>query len=274
MRKLSEHGFKGLSPSALSLAALLFGSAAAQADDLPLPGPQIAGGGTNGAPEWSFGIAPYLWAAGIEGDVAQLGAPTANIDASFSDILENLDFAAMLVGEARYGRYGLFLDLMYVKISGSESTPVGVLADELTLDTETLAFTAAPEYRLFDSPTASVDAMAGLRVWAVDTKVEIDGGLLDGTSAKDDETWVDPLVGVKTHVNLTPEIYVSAWGMIGGFGISSDFMWDAWGGLGYQFNDSVAAVIGYRGTGVDYDDGPFLYDVIQHGPVIGAVFRF
>lgn len=259
---------------ALSGAACLPLATAAQADDLPLPGTQIAGGGSGGAPAWSFGVAPYLWAAALEGDVAQLGAPPVHVDASFSTIFENLDFAAMVVGEARYGDFGLFLDLMYVKISGSESTPLGVLADKVTLDTESLAFTAAPQYRVIETPQASVDILAGLRVWSVETSVEIDGGLLDGTTAKDEETWVDPLIGAKTHVNITPEFFFSAWGMVGGFDVSSDFMWDAWGGFGYQFNDSVAAVLGYRGTGVDYSDGAFLYDVVQHGPVAGAVFRF
>ena len=46
------------------------------------------------------------------------------------------------------------------------------------------------------------------------------------------------------------------------------------GGAGYQFTDSFSAVIGYRAAGVDYENDGFVYDVVQQGPIIGAVFRF
>jgi hypothetical protein len=250
--------------------------ATAVADELPLPGKQVAAAsnGGGGGSEWEFAIAPYLWAASIEGDTAQLGAPTVEVDASFSDILDVLDFAAMVVGEVRNGRYGLFMDFVYTKLSTDASTSVPLLVEDIEFETETLSFTAAPEYRVFESSDGSLDFMGGLRVWGVKTEISTSGGRLGGGSSKDEEYWVDPLIGAKGRVNFTPEFYASGWAMIGGFGVSSDFMWDAWGGLGYQFNDSISAVLGFRAFGVDYQDGPFLYDVVQYGPVAGAVFRF
>jgi hypothetical protein len=62
--------------------------------------------------------------------------------------------------------------------------------------------------------------------------------------------------------------------MVGGFGVSSDIDWDLFGGVGYQFNDTFSFVAGYRAVGVDYQDGDFLFDVIQQGPILGGVFRF
>ena len=180
----------------------------------------------------------------------------------------------MMVTELRYGRWGIFSDLMYVKISGSAGTPRGILADSVSVDTQSLAITAAPEYRLVETPRGSLDVMAGARLWSVDTDISFSGGPLDGVSGSDGDTWVDPLVGVKGRFELTSGLYLSAWAMAGGFGVSSDFMWDAWGGVGYEFNDTVSAVLGYRGTGVDYENDGFVYDVIQHGPVVGAVIRF
>ena len=85
---------------------------------------------------------------------------------------------------------------------------------------------------------------------------------------------IDPLVGAKGRFDLTSRFYLTGWAMVGGFGVSSDFMWDAWGGIGYEFNDTFSTVIGYRGTGVDYENDGFEYDVIQQGPVIGGVIRF
>ena len=56
------------------------------------------------AEDWQFQVTPYLWAAGIEGDIATLpGLPEASIDLSFSDVIENFKIGGMLVAEARKG---------------------------------------------------------------------------------------------------------------------------------------------------------------------------
>jgi hypothetical protein len=116
--------------------------------------------------------------------------------------------------------------------------------------------------------------MAGLRLWSVDTDLSFSGGVLDGVSRSDGDTWVDPLIGAKGRLDLTSRLYLTGWAMVGGFGVSSDLMWDALGGIGYQFSDTFSTVLGYRGAGVDYAKAGFEYDVIQHGPVLGAVIRF
>lgn len=87
------------------------------------------------------------------------------------------------------------------------------------------------------------------------------------------ETWADPIVGLKGHFSITPEFYLTGWGLIGG-GASAELTWDLMGGAGYQFSPSFSAVIGYRAAAVDYENDDFVYDVVQHGPILGAVFRF
>jgi hypothetical protein len=36
--------------------------------------------------EWTFSVAPYLWGAGLEGDVGLFGRDPVDIDMSFGDI--------------------------------------------------------------------------------------------------------------------------------------------------------------------------------------------
>ncbi|WP_208250608.1 hypothetical protein WGT02_17650 [Rhizobium sp. T1470] len=50
--------------------------------------------------------------------------------------------------------------------------------------------------------------------------------------------------------------------------------WDVLAAVGYTFNDTVLAVAGYRALGVNYSNDGFTHDMIQHGPIIGAVIRF
>ena len=82
------------------------------------------------------------------------------------------------------------------------------------------------------------------------------------------------MIGVKGRLQGASPWYLTGWGMIGGFGVSSDFAWDVFGGIGYEFNDWFSVVGGYRGLGVDYESSDLLFDVVLHGPIFGAVFRF
>lgn len=61
---------------------------------------------------------------------------------------------------------------------------------------------------------------------------------------------------------------------IGGFGASSDLVWQAFAGIGYNFTPSVSGVVGYRGLGIDYEKGRFAMDTVSHGPVIGLEIRW
>jgi hypothetical protein len=222
---------------------------------------------------WTFTVAPYGWLAGIEGDVGA-GGSTTHVDASIGDILSNFDIAVMGVAEARYERFGLFTDLMYVKLSTSGDTPLGILASSVDFTTQSLTWTAAAEYRLLDQPDASVDAFAGFRLFSLKNELDFNPpGLIGGLALSQTETWADPVVGLKGRVSINPQLYLTSWALIGG-GASSELLWDVMGGAGYQFTDSFSAVVGYRAMGVDYENGGFVYDTVQQGPILGAVFRF
>jgi hypothetical protein len=117
-----------------------------------------------------------------------------------------------------------------------------------------------------------LDVVAGARVWYVNTDISFSGGLLDGRDFDDNATWVDALAGLRGKYAFTDKVYLTGWGLVGGGG--ADIDWDVAGGIGYQFNDTVSAVAGYRALGVDYSDDGFVFDVVQQGPILGVVLRF
>ena len=223
---------------------------------------------------WTFTAAPYLWAAGIEGTIGEFGLPPVDVDASFGDILENFDIGFMGAGEARYGRFGFAMDLMYIKVSASADTPFGVLADHIDATSTTFTAFGAAEYRLIDTEQGSVDVLGGARVWALDTELDPVGGPADPLSFTDDAAWVDPIIGARARIELPSDFYLTGWGMIGGFGAGSELTWDVMGALGYSVSDSVSIIGGWRALSVDYEDGAFIYDVVQSGPILGATIKF
>jgi hypothetical protein len=207
------------------------------------------------------------------GETAQFGLPVIDIDADFSDILDNLDFAAMAIVDARHGRYSIFGDLIYTKLSADSATPRGILATSVDVTAETFAGLIGAGYSVLEGPSGHLDIVGGIRVWSVDTDVSFSGAFLDGRSFSDGATWVDGLVGVRGNYSFTPQFYFTGWALIGAGGADVD--WDVAGGVGYRINERFSATVGYRALGVDYsnDDG-FLFDVVQQGPIMGLTIRF
>ena len=82
------------------------------------------GWATNGNAQdakWDFTGYLYLWGPALSGETTTGGS----IDISFSDILDNLDFALMGAVEARRGRFSIFADALYLDLSDDEGAAVG-----------------------------------------------------------------------------------------------------------------------------------------------------
>ncbi|MGH0241141.1 hypothetical protein NKY70_27795 [Sinorhizobium meliloti] len=257
-------------PGLAAVQAALITNAAVAADVSPLligePRPAEAEGG------WTFSVAPYFWIAGLSGDTAQFGMPTVHIDSSFSDILGNLDFAFMAAGEARYDRFSVIGDVIYTKLSADAETPLGILASDVDVTSESFSGLLGLGYAVLDGPDGHLDVVGGIKLWSVETTISLSGGLLGRREASDSATWVDGVVGLRGKYSFTPEIYLTGWGLVGGGG--ADIDWDVALGIGYDFNDRVSAIAGYRALGVDYSDDGFLFDTVQQGPILGVAIKF
>lgn len=250
--------------AALLLAAAL--PAGAQAADLP-PVPDTS--------DWRFTTAIYGWGAGLSGDVGVFGLPVQNVDLPFSDLVQSLDFAFMGLAEARKGRFMMGIDVTYTNVGDTVKSPIAnPFIEKIDATNSSLMLTGLVGYGIYDTDMARLDLVAGARMWSVNNDFKVKGGLLDGVEKSDGATWVDPLVGAKLRVDVLPDVYISSWAMIGGFGAGSELMWDLMGGAGYRFNDNFSLFAGYRATSVDYSNDGFVYDVVEQGPVAALVLQF
>ena len=71
---------------------------------------------------WQVQLVPYLWGSGTNGEVG-IGNRTADVDASFSNILSHLHFAAMGMADARLGHFVVLADGLYTDIRDENATP-------------------------------------------------------------------------------------------------------------------------------------------------------
>ena len=225
--------------------------------------------------EWSLNISPYIWGAGLEGSIASFPrAPAADVDVSFSDILKNLDMAGMAIVELRYQRVAAYMDLIYTSVSADQETPLGILFSDVELESDIFIGTFGGAYRPIETERASLDLLAGVRVWSVDTVLELEGGALPDQKFEHGENWIDPIIGLHGYYQFANGIFLTSLAQVGGFGVGSDLTWDSFAGVGYRFNDSVSAIAGYRHLEVDYEHNGFVFDVEMSGPVIGMTIRF
>lgn len=228
---------------------------------------------TASAGAWRFSITPYLWAAALEGDTRIGRGPTVDIAASFGDILDNLDIALMAAGEARRERFSLFGDVVYVSLSDSNALP-GPLFASAKVETESFFATLGAGYAALETAAATVDVLVAGRYWSQDTTIELRPGALPGRRFDAGEDWFDPMVGGGGRYTWPNGVFVSGRALFGGFGIGSDFVFDGVAVVGYAFNDTISASLGFRWLSVDYDTDDFLYDVDQYGPIAGLRISF
>jgi hypothetical protein len=234
--------------------------------------------------EWHFQVTPYLWALALDGDVTVKGVKTSP-SVSFKDIFDNLDYALMLESEARKGRFGIYANAIYASLSSKDD----VSGVRLRVGADTSWVGAGGFYRLGpfalapdkgpSGPQLVVDPYAGARFTYLNTELRIRDG---GPQGSQDKTWVDPIFGVRTIWQLTPKWSVTALGDIGGFGVGSEFTWQAAGTVGYTFGllgeDNAKVMAGYRALYQDYEDGhganEFKWDMTLHGPMLALAIGF
>ncbi len=248
---------KSLIPSilALSLSYAMAGSPSIP-EKTPITLPKVS--------EWQVRTALYGWAQGLDGDIAVKGI-AAPVDIGFNEILGNLDIAAMGLVEINHGGWGFLADFNYAKIS--DQIPTGNVA----VDFEEKQFVGNffVTYEAFQNETFKFDVFGGVRVNWLEVNLA-----LPPNSLSADKSWVDPVIGARFQAELGHSFFFRALCDVGGFGISSDMTWQALAAVGYQFNRSCSAIIGYRALGTDYTDGGFTYDVVASGPVIGLQYNF
>jgi hypothetical protein len=219
---------------------------------------------------WQGEVVPYLWGSGIEGPVG-IGNRTADIDASFANILNHLHFAAMGLAEVRRDKLVVLSDVIYTDLRGQHATPGPLFS---RVDPQQRMFILTPEggYRILDSGDASLDVVGGIRYWRLKSELQFQSGVLPGIGLEATRNWVDGIVGARARRTLPRKWWASAYGDLGAGG--SDFTCQIVGNAGLDIRERYALVLGYRYLKADYDKNEFLFDTAMKGPLFGFTFKF
>lgn len=279
---MSEQNNKAVVLGALLGVALLSGAATAQT---------VPDGSDSG---WRFSVTPYVWLPTIGGDLryGPRERGTAHVDVDPQSIVDALKFGITFGAEARYGRFTLATDLLYLNLGNQTSWvrnvefPGGRVQASANLGTQTslsnTLWTLAPGYTVLQGAWGNVDIQAGFRVFALSTRTSVQlvsdvtgpraGEVFarTGRLSASDQVW-DGIVGVRGRFNLGHGFYVPYAADVGAGG--SNTTWQVQGGLGYS-TGWAGVVAGYRYLSYSGTGDTLIRNIHLGGPFIALNMTF
>jgi hypothetical protein len=219
---------------------------------------------------WEFEATPYLWGAGLDGDVGIGRLPAQGVEASFSDIVSVLDIGLMGTFEGRKDRWGFVLDSFYLNLSESAPTP-GASFGDAKVDLTQQFYSLGGTYRVTRGKVP-VDLLVGVRYFDLALDLELTSGTAQGRQRGDSVTWWDGLAGARVQWAFARQWTLVGYGDVGGGG--ARLTWQAVAGVNWHFSKHLSGKFGYRYLSLDYDDDQLLYDVAMAGPYAGLGIRF
>jgi hypothetical protein len=283
--------------------ALYAECAASHAADLPTPQAPAAPYflGTSPTPGWSFSVTPYGWLAGVTSKINTPipggGTATTDISVPFSDLLHDLRFFTMLAAEARYDRFSLLTDILYVNVglnagaarltsispgSGRIDIPVDLEASAST-GVGVTVWTLAGGYTLAAGPWGHVDAIAGTRLLNVDVisnynlnaAIVLPGRVIpfarSGTLSTNAGYW-DAIAGATGQFNIPNSNFFVPYYLDVGTG-ELPLTWEAYAGVGYHAKWADLS-LGYRYLDFQNNNSARVQNLTLGGPILAASFRF
>jgi hypothetical protein len=193
---------------------------------------------------WDWKIVPYLWAVGIEGTVS-IGPVDQEVDVSFKDFLDDLDFGGAVYAELGKGRHAVHLDYTYIRLIPdpadlpSPPSPSGsTISSKMTIN----IFESAYNYRFEGHDGLAL--VIGARYIDLAMKMTPDIALSEPLPPElpvSNETltagpsWWDYFVGIKTHNEISTNWDFEFYGTIGGG--DSDTPWSVQAMFGRRYSN-------------------------------------
>jgi hypothetical protein len=194
--------------------------------------------------------------------------------------------------EARKGRWGVFTDLLYLDVSGDKNgtrnfsignigLPAGV-SSNLDLTIKGALWTIAGEYAAVQEPSTLLYLVAGARLFDLKESLSysltadvgpITGPGRSGQTDANQSNW-DAIVGVKGRFTFGDrrEWFVPYYADVGTG--QSQLTWQAFGGIGYQFNNWGSVLAGWRYIDYNFKSSSKVDSINLNGPMIGVTFNW
>jgi hypothetical protein len=192
--------------------------------------------------------------------------------ASPGDLLSHFRFGLMGAVEARHKRLVASGDLMWIRLEDTRARAFPGLGAIISTNIKATEFLLTPKIglRVIDKEMIKIDALTGFRFWHLGESLNFNPSAL-GLNFSGSQNFVDPLVGGRIEVALSPKIVANILGDVGGWGTGSQLEYQIAGLLGYRIKPTWTLQAGYRYLNVDYRGSRgFVFNATTAGVVFGA----
>ena len=208
-------------------------------------------GAASAADAWHITVAPYLWFPGMHGTATGPNGRGLSFRASPGDLLSNFRFGLMGGVEVSHKRLVITGDLLWVRLEDDKAVPFpGLLATSATMKATEFFLTPKLGLRVVNEEKIKVDALAGIRYWHLGENLTFNPSTL-GLNFDGSQNFVDPLVGGRIGVFLSPKVVLNVLGDVGGWDTGSHLEYQWASTLGYRVKARWALHAGYRYLYID-----------------------
>lgn len=224
--------------------------------------------------QWRFSVTPYAWAMGITGSVSHNGTSLGQIQLTPGNVLSDLNMAAMLVAEARRGRFGLYMDAVYGDLGKTSSRVVGRADLTASTNLRMTMLTLAPTYNLQSTPSLNLDGLIGARVMWQNANTTISLPQVGQSISESSNLQLAAgIVGVKGRYNFENSKYFVPFYVDVGAGQTSSFTSQAYLGVGRAFEWGDVSLVA-KNVYYQFKPNQNNIDLNMFGAAIAATFRF
>lgn len=234
------------------------------------------------ADDFRFSITPYLWMAGLSGNVDYANGKSVHSDLNANKVLSNLSVGFMADGEIHYGRFGVMGNAIFAKLSNTGSKSY-LRDDALTVSSTTDAwmgiYTAAGTYTAYVDPNWYVDLLAGARFLNLNAKIQLDTTLNPIHYSRDKTLYsqlssTDAIGGLKGRYRVSEtSFYIPFYVDAGGGSSTAKFTSQQALGIGYAFSYADISLV-YNNLYYSLSNDKASSYINMSGPAIAATFRF
>lgn len=237
--------------------------------------------------QWRYSLTLSAFLPARTTGTSTVAGTSVDLDLSFGDAINLLDFALAGRGEMWHRDFGVILDLNYVNLGLNNTLTLPVPpapAANVNVDVKQswagllLAKRVVNSTYGADNLRYSLDLQAGARLNRIKQQITLTtpgpAPVLGGT-----ETWLEPVIGGRGIWELSDKWSGVLSADFGGFGAGgNDLQFGLNASVTRKIGKNKSLRLGYRYYSIDYSttrsDGLFAYDVVQHGPILAFTWYF
>jgi opacity protein-like surface antigen len=214
-------------------------------------------------------VTAYAWASGFDGEV-RAATSAGVVDKEFPGLGDRIDGSLLVRTDVGLGRFFVSTDLSGTWLGDSLAAPAG--PGTLRAEAELYRVELTVGFDLVAIPKLRAGGYVGAEYSHLNTELRLETPGLPAEVTSGNSGWVDPVIGGRAELELSPVLVLGARTSYAGFQEEERSSTKAEAEVDFRLGRSLALVVGYRYHDVEWAASDAGIDLSIHGAMIGLRF--